>query len=488
MTSKTTIWPFERKPKPVQTKALEKSAGQDAFAFFMEMQLGKTSVALAELEYWFMESDIDAAVVCCPIRLMGNWVAEAEKTGSTVKMVRWRGLDTKAKQKGFEKLIKDPEPFVLLTYYEAFNGRGLAAVEDLMSRRRAAFILDESSHIKNQKGQRSRDLRHLSKKYAIKKRELSGLPDPQGPHDLWAQFDFLGKVTGFNYYAWRHTFCEMGGYMGKKVLGSKNLDKLSRFMGPFTFWAEEKDWKQIPETQCITNEVWMTKEQEKAYRQMERDFLVKLDPEVDESVVVDMAITMRMKLQQISGGFVIDEEGETHELVSLSKNPKVRTFMEILGDTPGKVIVFVHFKKSMANLIDAILESGIEFSVITGGQSNEDTESEKARFNQDGGSRVILCNLQEGKWGHALVGGPNDPCQTLAFYENTFSLEDRKQGEARPRSTADDTYHFLVHDFQVSPEEEKVLKSLQHKEGLKQALRDSIREASSWAGEGSRRD
>ena len=43
----------------------------------------------------------------------------------------------------------------------------------------------------------------------------------------------------------------------------------------------------------------------------------------------------------------------------------------------------------------------------------------------------MLLQADAGKYGHTLVGTPDDPCGTMLFFENTYSLDTRSQIEDR---------------------------------------------------------
>ena len=43
----------------------------------------------------------------------------------------------------------------------------------------------------------------------------------------------------------------------------------------------------------------------------------------------------------------------------------------------------------------------------------------------------MLLQAEAGKYGHTLVGTPDDPCATMIFFENSYSLDTRSQLEDR---------------------------------------------------------
>ena len=45
--------------------------------------------------------------------------------------------------------------------------------------------------------------------------------------------------------------------------------------------------------------------------------------------------------------------------------------------------------------------------------------------------RIMLLQAEAGKYGHTLIGTPDDPCCTMIFFENSYSLDTRSQIEDR---------------------------------------------------------
>ena len=73
-------------------------------------------------------------------------------------------------------------------------------------------------------------------------RILTGRPQTQGPHDLWGQLRTIGLFPKMNFYAFRGSFCVMGGYILKEVVQAKNTEALAEIMAPVVFQAKKKDW------------------------------------------------------------------------------------------------------------------------------------------------------------------------------------------------------------------------------------------------------
>jgi hypothetical protein len=87
------------------------------------------------------------------------------------------------------------------------------------------LVLDESIQIKTYDSQQTKAALKLAQLFQYK-RILSGKPQTQGPHDLWAQMKAIGAMNT-NYFPFKTTFCKMGGFKGKKVVGAQNEELLA---------------------------------------------------------------------------------------------------------------------------------------------------------------------------------------------------------------------------------------------------------------------
>ena len=455
-------WPLKGEPYTVQSTALKQGQGQPGFAYFMEMGLGKTAVVYAEFVDLIMKNEVEGMIVVCPNSLKKNWHNEAFKwgVGDGLNMAIWPNLPEKNKT-----------PWVLIINYEAFSVGGAKAstlLPDILKKYRTYVVLDESVQIKNYRGKRTKALLDLAPLMAYK-RILSGAPVVQGPHDLWSQLSFVGALPGYNYYAFRNKFCKMGGFKGKKIVGIRNEETLNKLINRWGFRAKKKDWLNLPPKIFTTRDLSMSKLQQEAYNDMLHDFVLMTD--VIE-VTTEMVITQSMKLQQITSGFIIDDEGVVQ---TIEENPEKLTEIDnVLEEIDDKLLVPYHFRASFDMLIDRFPKAAF----IKGGMSEDEIEYQKERFNEDDSVRQIFCQSASAKYGHTLLGSSEVRCSTTYFFENNYALDDRLQMEDRNhRIGQSETIDGVVYvDPICSPMDSKVIHALQFKLNIAEAVVDYIGE------------
>lgn len=467
----------------VQKQALIEAGDKPGFAFFAEPGLGKTRMVLYEFHFKVTRGLANVLFVVMPRPLRGGWRDEITELGLSYPIV----MVDSYKQAAKELNELRGQPVIVICHYEQVLTHGRALLEAMLERKRLVYTaLDESVRIKShtsvigdclyllcnskariKKGRTSEiiDLDRLPAQY---KRVLSGTPAPQGPHDLWMQFRFLGMMNRWPYHGFRNMFCKMGGYMGKSVLGSQNLDTLRQRTGDFAFRAKKTDWTDLPEKlNALLREIEMTPVQRQMYLEILHDMVIELGP--DDFITADMAITVKTKLQQIASGWIYDNEHNVREIVPLDENPKLNEALEVINSVPGKILVFYFFKPTRHYLAALSEKHGIGHTFLESGLKDAELDRRKRQFNEDDDIKVAWCQTDAIKEGHTLLGTLRQPCHNTLFLENTYSLYARQQAEDRNHRHGQN-YPVTYHDIASSKEDRAIIKALQRKAGMQEAI------------------
>lgn len=452
----------------VQKEALRLSKDRQGFGFWMEQGLGKSLVTLAEYTNYLFEDKVDGWVVACPNTLKENWKLEAEKHGANLNVYIWPD--------DFKKLhpSKLKERFLLAVNYEALGvGQAGKFMEELFPTCRVGFTLDESVQIKNPRSDRGAECQYLGRMAAFT-RCLSGKPQVQGPQDMWAPLVFTKAIEAKEmlYSAFKARYCKRGGYKGQQIIGVANEEELNSIILAHGFRAKKKDWLDIPDKLPQIRKVELSAVQKEHYQELAEEFFTIVN---GSEISPAMTITQLLKLQQIVSGFVIDDNRKVQRIVE--KIPKMEELVEIIDESPGKVIVVAYFSESIELLRKRLAH--LNPAIIQGEQKmDKDTsvEKEKAKFNLDPSCRVIIVQTSSAKYGHTLLGDTTSPdssnkCSTTIFYENSFSLDDRVQMEDRNHRIGQ-TLPVSLFDFVTSPIDTRIIRALQRKELLSQAVLD----------------
>ena len=480
-------WLLDCEPRPAQMEALSRSYFsqvratsklsaeldsqhygkcpiiRDGFAYFMEMRLGKTPVALNDFVLARGEG-FKRMVVLAPPTYVEDWVLEATRFGYDSLGIPSHALvNTPKGRKEAQKFVESGFGMLVIAYTSLVSDPVVKILNGWCDKE-TLFVCDESVQIKNYKASRTSVVLTNAKKCG-RVRILTGKPQVQGPHDYYTQLKAIRvpQLSSMPYFAFRGRYCSMGGFKGKKVVGGRNEEELSKLIHENSFVAKRADWDTKLETEYMELPLDMMPEQKRVYTEMEQEFVTWVG---GEAVTASMAATKHMKLQQITSGFIYDEEGKEHWLVPFEKTAKVQRILELLSnEISSKVIIIYHHRPIGEKLLE-VLKEFKPAHIFKKEQSNTDN---KKKFNESPECRVIVAQEQAVKYGHTLMGSPSDPCLYTIYFENTYSLDDRAQSEVRNQGSGQVAATTVV-DFFSSPVERKVVRALQRKEDLSELL------------------
>lgn len=264
-------------------------------------------------------------------------------------------------------------------------------------------VVDEMHKIKGAGSNSSRLLARISD-VVPRRVGLTGTVMPSGPIDVFGQWRFIdpwafghvnldGSVAKATLGSFTDRFAVKGGYMGREVVGYRNLDEMQKIMAKNSIVARKEDSLDLPPVMPpVIVPVHLTPAEQRAYDQMKKELKTELMPGRD--AVVQNQLTMMMRLRQITSGHLPDSQGIVHTL----GHSKVNVIKSIANDTlagENRVVVFSVFRHEIYELEKALAQKGTEIMVITG----ETDVKERLRMRREFGSKdprriIMLAQIQ----------------------------------------------------------------------------------------------
>lgn len=465
----TITWPLKRPPFRAQFEALEKGWDKPGFNFYMEQGLGKSATLLANFVLLRQAGKARRMIVVVPNSFKGGWAEEIQKEGVVCPTFIWQSGQTDK----FKRFITENQEWILIINWEAmYNFTDALGAEVVQNGHLLIVAADESIKLKNPKANWTKAVLWLGS-HAGWTRNLSGKPLTQGSHDLWSQLKFCKFIKKMNYYAFRNRFCTMGGYMNKQVVGAQNQDELSRILKDTSFLARKVDFTDLPaKLEPVTIPVELRGDQLRAYKQMERQFLTEIiEADKDrQKITVDMVLTRDIKLRQIMSGWIYDDENNVKELMDFEDNHRFKMLDEILTEQiVGKAVIVAWYRPTIERLKRSFTKMGYEPQVIRGGMTTQEIDDQKAAFNTSDSTRVMIVQQVSAKYGHTLLGTEKQPCSSMLFFEQSYSLDDRSQIEDRIHRYGQ-IWPCSYFDFVAGKLDRAVIRALQRKESVAAAI------------------
>ena len=456
---------FKLKPYKHQLTALEKSWNKQTYAYFMEMGTGKTKVLIDNMSMLYDKGKIDSALIIAPKGVVKTWYEQELPTHLPKHIenvtVLWQPNITKTQQEKLESLFEiETALHILIMNVEAFStDKGVNFASKFLNSHKCLMAIDESTTIKNPTAKRTKSIVGLSKNSKYR-RIMTGSPITKNPLDLYSQCEFLDPylLDFTSYYAFRNRYAEMKtmhlrGRSIQVVDEFKNLGELSETLQGFSYRVLKEDCLDLPPKNWIKRHITLSKEQQKVYDQMKKAAMAVLNGKVTSTMTV---ITQLMRLQQITCGHFVADDGTTQEI----KNNRITELMDVLDEIEGKAIIWGHWQKDIQNIVDEIEKKYGPGSVVSyyGLTPQEERQDNIRKFQSDPKCRFFVGTPSTGGYGITLTAA-----NTVIYYSNGYDLEKRLQSEDRAHRIGQKknvTYIDIIADKTV---DEKIVKSLREK-------------------------
>jgi SNF2 family DNA or RNA helicase len=461
-----------------QKEALLLAKDKPAFAFFMEMGVGKSAIVIHEIVDLIEEGKINLAVIIAPNNVHANWKGEFEKHGPpnydkwAIQIYR-SGQVLSKREKETREILASGRCLIFLINIEALSSTSGASYlrRVLAARRKAYMVIDESHKIKNGSAVRTKTCIELGK-LAYIRRIATGTEAEEGLENLYSQFRFLDQnIIGLrSFTAFKHMFCienqnqSKGGQIYRQIVGYQNKEILAKQIAPYTYNKRKKDCLDLPDKVYVTHQIEMDKEQKRIYDQLQNELIYELQS--GHIVDATMAITKMIRLQQILCGHINSSNPKVSELVPSNRADFTA---ELIEQASGKCIVFCRFIKDVELVISAMSKislRGIGVSSLTeGAHRGLDID----RWRQEPDIKALVITTATGGTGLTL----NEATNTI-FYSNSWSATDRLQAEDRNHRIGQNnkvTYHDIIVPGAI---DHRLLNALQKKSAASNSFRSLV--------------
>ena len=445
--------------------ALEKSWHKETYAYFMEMGTGKTKVLIDNMAMLYDKGKIDGALIIAPKGVVKTWYEQEIPTHLPDHIenvtVLWQPNITKKQQEKLESLFEiETALHILVMNVEAFSTeKGMKFASKFLNSHKVLMAIDESTTIKTPTAKRTRNIIDLGE-YAKYRRIMTGSPVTKNPLDLYTQCYFLDPylLDHASYYAFRNRYAVMKsmhvrGRTIQVVHAFQNLAELSEKLQGFSYRVLKEDCLDLPPKNWTKRHISLSKEQQKVYDQMKKTALATLNGKITSTMTV---ITQLMRLQQITCGHFVADDGSTQEI----KNNRITELMEVLSEIEGKAIIWGHWQKDIQNIVGEIEKVYGPGSVVSyyGLTPQDERQDNIRRFQDDPECRFMVGTPSTGGYGITLTAA-----NTVIYYSNGYDLEKRLQSEDRAHRIGQKknvTYIDIIAEDTV---DDKIVKSLRKK-------------------------
>ena len=408
-----------------------------------DMGLGKTVQTLAILLHRALAGP---ALVVCPVSVMGNWMAEAQRFAPTLNV---KTLGTSNRSQTLETLEAGD---LLVTSYGLLQSEKKLFIEKEF----ATVVLDEAHIIKNFATKTSKATMQLKASFRV---ALTGTPLQNHLGEIWNLFNFvnpglLGSMQHFN-----DTFVKPDNEHARKYL--------RKLIAPFILRRTKSAvLDELPPKTEIVKKIQLSEAEMAFYEALRRQAILNIESgEANQSTKHLQILAEITKLRQASCNPLLVDAN-----VNIPSS-KLSTFMEIVDElieNNHRALVFSQFVKHLSIVRKALDKKGIKYQYLDGSTPIPERERSVKKF-QGGEGELFLISLKAGGLGLNLTAADYvihmDPWWNPAV-EDQASDRAHRIGQTRPV-----TIYRLVAENTI---EEKIIQL----HNTKRDLADSLLEGS----------
>jgi len=430
-------------------------------ALLMEMGTGKTITSIAITGALYQTGRIHRVLVVAPLSIVGIWEEEFAKFADfdyILTVLTGSG----AKKADTLRHMRAASLQVAVVNYES----AWRLEKEILAWRPDLVIADEGHKIKTHNISASKAMHRIGAKAAYRLL-LTGTVITNKAIDVFSQYKFLNPaIFGQSFYVFRNRYFDMTGYGGHTSVLKRSMERdLMKRLHSISFRATKAECLDLPEITDIMRTVELEPAAAKVYRDLVKDSYAELG---GGEVTVTNILTRLLRLSQLTGGFIGDDEGSMPMRISTAKQSALEDIIEEVLQEGKKLVIISRFIPEIKAIGKLLEKRCIDYSCIMGGV--KDREEQVSAFQNNPDVQVFVGQIATAGLGITLTAA-----STMVFYSMDYSMSNFEQAKARIHRVGQKencTYIYLVAKGTVDV---KVLKALRNKADLARMLVDDYR-------------
>lgn len=437
------------------------------------MGCGKTVTAIATLGTGYKQGKIKRVLIVAPSSVCPVWQKEFQEYAAFPYTLRLLMGDKSRRLKELNDLVAFPYQHlkVAVINYESTWREGI--FEALQEYDADLIIADESQRIKTHDATQSKAM-HVLGDRARYKLILSGTPVQNEAVDIFSQYRFLDpSIFGDNFYTFRGRYAIMGGFNRKQIVAYRDLDALIKKEMSVAYRVTKEEALDLPEQTYEKRYITLSPKERNLYDRIRRDSFAEL--ESGGTITAPTVLTKLLRLQQFTGGFLVEDDAEKPRLVSRGKLDALEDILQdYVVEGKKKLVIFARFLaeiNEINKLCAKVLGKAKMKAVSIQGETKKELRGEIVRqFQEDPDTMVIVGQIDTLGVGVTLTAA-----DTCVYYSVNFNYATYDQSLSRIHRIGQKNHCTYIHLMAEKTIDETVLKALAKKEDLAKTIVDNWR-------------
>lgn len=459
-----------------QVRFFEQFKDRHQMAALWEMGTGKTELSINWAEYQLDNDRADIVLALAPLSALElTWMAALDRCG----IPRCVNIAASPSRKRRIEALGAPARWFVCNYDSLTSL--LPEMLKAWRGKRIVIIADESTQIKNPWAVRTKALCKLAA-LATHKAILTGTPLPQGPQDIFGQYEFLDdKIFGTHFVAFRNSWMRMGGFDGHEILGLRpGLEgEFNAKMYSCAQRITKMECMDIPPKAYETYEYELNADEKAAYVALKDAWVLEME---NGNLTAANGAVAAMRLAQVCTGFVGATEDEGTLGKTFAKRSKLAALGEVLDNIgltskmlserriAGKAIIFCRWRENVSAVCHYLQTRGLTALPYHGdlGQA-ERSAAVRAYLDDDNVDAIVLT----GAAGGMSLNLQAPFSKWVIYFSQGYSSMERQQSEDRAWRGKVEWKVTIIDLVAKGTIERSIIKALQSKQSIQQMLLQS---------------
>ena len=430
-------------------------------ALLMEMGTGKSLTAVAITGALANAGYIRRVLIVAPLSILGVWEAEFSRFADFPYFLAVLSGTGEKKRDTLRHMAGAALQVAVVNYESAWRME-----KDLRLWRPDLIIADEGHKIKTHNIAASKAMHRLGQQAGYRLL-LTGTVITNKAIDVFSQFKFVNPdIFGQSFYAFRSRYFDMVGYGNHTPVLKKAMEaELTEKLHSISYRATKAECLDLPETTDVIRQVDLEPAALRIYQELVKESYAALS---GGEVTAPNILTRLLRLSQLTGGFIGNDETAAVEQVSAAKLSALEDILDGAAAEGKKLVIIARFLPEIRAVCKLLEKRGLRYACITGGVKSREEQVEQ--FQKEPEVMAFVGQIATAGMGITLTAA-----STMVFYSLDYSMSNFEQAKARIHRVGQRmpcTYLYLVARGTV---DEKVLLALKDKADLARTLVDDYR-------------
>lgn len=400
-------------------------------------------------------------LVVSPLSITSVWSEEFEKFAAFPYTLAILEGSSDKKRKAIADFFGNGLEVLVINYESAWR-----LEKELSTWQPDMIICDEGHKIKTHNTSASKAMQRLgaAAKYRML---LTGTPVTNKALDIFSQYKFLNPaIFGRSFYTFRSRYFYMTGYGQHTPVMKDSMEKdFTRRLHSIAFRATKAECLNLPTTTDIVRKVVLEPKAMKIYRRLVDESYAELS---NGEVTVPNVLTRLLRLSQLTGGFLGNDDNSHVEQVSDAKLSVLEDIVDAAAQENQKLVIIVRFVPEIHAIQKLLDKKGIRYSLIMG--EVKDRGEQVRQFQTDPNVSVFIGQIATAGMGLTLTAA-----STMVFYSMDYSMSNYEQCRARIHRAGQKYPCTYLHLIAQGTVDGKVMQALRNKANLAKSLIDDWR-------------